>query len=246
MNKDKKQKILWSIALAFVLFLIIMYVSGWRITSEVGIGKTGTLVINTPYIGTDVYINDDQKITTIVENESIEKKVSPKTHKIIVALKEFYPWTKDIVMPSKGLVTLNPMFVPQNPSGYIIGETDKDYRAIKKSILENKLPDENTPKVHKTEDVKIFVKDNTIFAVKNGETLEVLKSEVKIKNLDFYKNRTDVVMFSAGGAIYAIEVSKVGTQNFMPIYKGKDPFFVVETEKTIYIDDNQMLMQVAI
>jgi len=246
MNQSQKNIIIWTLASVFALLLIILYMTGWRVTSEFRVGRTGTLIMDIPHTGVDIYINNDEKITTTEDEKNIEKKLSPKTHKIIVSLKDFYPWTKDISMPSNASLTLRPMFVPQNPSGFIITEIDKDYYTIKKNIVANKFPEEAEPKLHPDGSVRIFVKNNTIFAIRNGEVLEVLKSETKIKNLDFYKNRNDVVLFSVAEAVYAIEIEKVGTQNFMPIYKGRNPFFVVETDSTIYLEDNGMLMEVLI
>ncbi len=62
-----------------------------------------------------------------------------------------------------------------------------------------------------------------------------------IKNVDFYKGRGDVVLFSSGTAIYAIDVDRSGTQNFQPLYHGKDPYFYENTDGTLFIKDGAVI-----
>lgn len=73
--------------------------------------------------------------------------------------------------------------------------------------------------------------------------LPVTVSIEPIKNIDFYKNKRDVILFSAGSAIYAIEASRENTQNFQPIYKGKDPYFYESQDGSLYIKDGGSLFK---
>lgn len=246
MQTKQKNQLIKPVLLILFTIGFVFYLMGYRITSEFSFGKVGTITLNTPYKETTIYVNSNEKIVTDADTKVVEITLTPKTHKIIVSLKDFYPWTKDVKVPSGGKLELNPLYVPQNPSGFLIGQLDPEYYQIKQSIAKNKVLPESTPIMHKDGVTKIFVDKNTIYVTKNEKTEEVLKSEVKIKSIDFYKNRNDVVIFSAGNSIYAIEIDKAGTQNFMPIYKGQDPYFVNETDNTIFVEDNMVLMQVVI
>jgi hypothetical protein len=53
-------------------------------------------------------------------------------------------------------------------------------------------------------------------------------------------------MFSVDNAVYAIDVDKEGTQNFLPVYKGTSPSFIEATSSYIYVLDGDTLMQVVI
>lgn len=71
----------------------------------------------------------------------------------------------------------------------------------------------------------------------------VTVSNFPIKSVGFYKNRSDVIIFSAGTSIYAIEVDQEGTQNFQPIYRGTDPYFYVNSEGVAYVKDGADVFQ---
>ncbi|MDO8482661.1 MAG: carboxypeptidase-like regulatory domain-containing protein [bacterium] len=99
----------------------------------------------------------------------------------------------------------------------------------------------------------LFTENNTIYVGWVSETepmphyfceenpcklkMPVTVSEEPIKSIDFYKDRRDVVIFTAGASIYAIEVDREGTQNFQPLYKGVDPYFYQTPEGVLYIKD---------
>ena len=90
------------------------------------------------------------------------------------------------------------------------------------------------------------MENNTITAKISDKIYDVIKPETPIRNLYFYKNRIDSVIFSNGNSVYVIEISKEGTQNFMPIYKGQNPSFVETDPNFIYVLDGENLMQVII
>ncbi len=64
-----------------------------------------------------------------------------------------------------------------------------------------------------------------------------------IKNVSFYKDKSNVVLFSAGGGIYGIEADRKGVQNFQPILLGINPYFSVLSDGTIYIKDGENIFK---
>lgn len=73
----------------------------------------------------------------------------------------------------------------------------------------------------------------------------ILQAQNKIKNLDFFPSRRDVIIFAAGNGIFAIELDGRGGRNMQPIYKGKDPNFTIfPSQKIIYILDDGALSQI--
>ncbi len=105
----------------------------------------------------------------------------------------------------------------------------------------------------------LYVEDNTIYVAWISETeppphyfclenpckfkMPVVVPNEPIKSVDFYKGRRDVILFTAGAAIYAIEVDREGTQNFQPLYKGKDPYFYQNESGVLYIKDANSLLR---
>ena len=121
--------------------------------------------------------------------------------------------------------------------------------------LSDNFPDR---KVSTDKSTALFVQDNTLYAgwVSDVEPLPfyfceenpckfklpVIVPEDVIKSVAFYGSRRDVVLFSAGATVYAIELDREGTQNFQPVYKGDDPYFYVD-ENVLYIKDGSSIIK---
>lgn len=242
----KKSQIYWGILVVTVLVFIILYSLGFRHSSGLKFGKVGTVYISAPLVSTSVFINKSKKIMTTKDNETIEVKLSPKKHTIIVSRDSYFPWKKDLEIKSNSKTDLKPLLVSQNPSGNIIGTLDPEYWSIISQIRNNIAPTEDRPLKSSDDKVLVWVNDGTIFAkIENVET-EVINVVTRVKNVSFYKNRTDAIIFSTTVGVYVVELSKDGGQNFMPIYKGQDPYFASDNPDYIYVQDANILMQVVI
>lgn len=243
-NKAKrKYSYILSLAILIIIFAL-MYKSGYRITSNFHIGKMGYLKIHLPaeqislIIDKKTKINSTENLTTVV--------LSPKIHEIIVSKEGYYPWIKKVKIPSGQTSDINPFFVSQNASGQIINMTDPNYWTIKRTVQTAELPTKEKPLVSKDGNFSVWVENNAVI-MKNGDSIHtIVEPDTIIKNLSFYKNRGDVLIFSTYNGIYAIETDTSDTQNFMPIYKGASPYFATSTENSIYILDRDLLMEVVI
>jgi len=82
--------------------------------------------------------------------------------------------------------------------------------------------------------------------------LKIYSTNRRIKNIDFYPRRKDVIIFSVDNGIYAIEIDGRGGRNIQPIYKGKDPTFIVSpnnnffSDKIIYVLDDKNLIEITL
>lgn len=245
----KTQKILGFLlgaALTLLVGYTVLHSLGYRIVNGYKIKKVGTVEITLPITNTNIFIDKSKKIVTKKDNETVVEKLSPEQHMIIVAKDSYFPWKKDFTVVSKENVKLNPIFVSQNPSGNIITTKDPEYYSLKYSIDSNYPPTKFNPKISNDKSVSIWAEEGEIFAKRNDETFSVVKTDNKVKNLEFYKDRNDVVMFSSGLGVFVIEIDKAGGQNFMPIYKGHEPTFKGGDPNFIYIFDFGALMQVVI
>ncbi len=246
MTKNRKLIIASAAGILILLIVLIGYGIGYRITSTMGIGKIGQVTMTLPLPKTSIFIDQDQKIDTTKENEPVDVSLSPGSHQIIISGNGYFPWTKNITVPSGGTVTLSPIFIAQNTSGSIITNKDPEYGKIKSDIAANKLPTLVHPILSSDNTTTLWVENNAILVKTPTATTTVIQPDTEIKNVSFYKNRNDVVMFSTNNTIYAIEVSSNGTQNFMPIYKGTKPAFIAPDPNYIYVEDATSLMQVII
>jgi hypothetical protein len=234
------------VTIILVAIIIIFYKKGYRLQDNFMIGKVGNLSLVIPLSQTNIFIDDKNKIITSSENEKIEISLSPRKHTVIISREGYYPWKKDVVMQSEGKIIFNPVFVSSNPSGSVIEKTDPEFWKIRNQIITDKLPTKDTPKISKDGSAKLWVEDNAVIVSIASTTKTVIQPDPAIENVYFYKDRNDVIILSVSNGVYAMEVDKENTQNFLPIYKGISPSSIEGNQNYIYVLDNDILMKVVI
>jgi len=213
MKKIKKEKAPIVIINILVLILIGMF---WFSYNE---NQKGLLQINSL----------DQTLVFYIDNTKEESKndINPEfkikkgDHTIIVYKEGSWPWTKEIKITEQKTTQINPFFIPQNTSGFIIEKADSDYWKILARFEQNLISNEAYNKIPNLE-------------IKN-----------QITAIDFYKNRKDVILMALAEGIYALGIDYEIEQNLQPIYKGTNPLFIKKDNNSIYILDNNNLMEVA-
>ncbi|MEK7575336.1 MAG: hypothetical protein AAB511_03875 [Patescibacteria group bacterium] len=121
--------------------------------------------------------------------------------------------------------------------------------------------DTNVPdrRISHNKNTALYIQDNTIYVAWISETeppphyfceenpckliIPVIVASGEIKSVDFYKDRDDVIIFTAGGVIYGIEADHEGTQNFQPLFKGANPHFYKKESDILYIQDGKSIVR---
>ncbi len=235
--------------IVIILILILGFIgfkNGFRIKNNFTVGKIGTVVLKIPLPLTSIFIDETKKITTSKDNEEVTIPFSPRKHTIIISREGYFPWKKDFTVPSGETLELHPLFISQNATGEIITQNDPEYFNIRNKIIKDITPTAQNPKISFDKTTTLWLDDNAIIVQFGSTTKKVIQPDTIIKNVDFYRNRSDVVIFSTTNSVYAIEVDSFGGQNFMPIYRGQDPAFVKASENTMYVFDADNLMEVLI
>ena len=245
-NAKKPYKLyIWLGILVLIIVIgVIGYSRGYRINNFT-VGRVGYLNMEIPLINTSIFI-DNQKTVTTKDDQSVRTKLSPGTHRVIVSRLGYFPWTKQFFIPSDREKTLSPIFITTNTTGEIITNKDPEYWSLRNKIVSDVSPTKDSPRISSDKSTTIWLEDNAIIAKVGSSTTRVIQPDSVIKNVDFYRDRSDAVVFSMYNSIYMIETSKDGTQNFMPIYKGNDPSFIPANQGSIYVLDGDNLMQVVI
>lgn len=171
----------------------------------------------------------DETIIVYIDNIKKESKndVNPEfklktgNHNLIVYKDSHWPWSKEIEVLSQEKIIINPFFIPQNTSGFLIDKKDPEYWKIINDFKKNLILEEALDKI---------------------STIEIKN---QIKAIDFYKNREDVILMALAEGIYALGIDYETEQNLQPIYKGKAPLFVKKDDNSIYILDDDNLMEVS-
>ncbi|GEM_PF-2785762 len=248
MKIPEKKWIIGGIGILIILLIsgFSAYKLGYRLTSNFTLGKIGYLSMTVPLPDTSVFIDQSKKIVTTKDNEVVKIPFSPGEHSVIVSREGYFPWTKNFTIPSGEVVTLSPFFISQNISGMLINKQDPEYLQIKNDIIRSKLPTQDKPIISTDKLVSLWVEDNAIMVKKDGAIQKVIQSDTIVRNVAFYKDRSDTVLFSTTNSVYVIEIDKNGVQNVMPIYRGQTPLFIKADSNSVYVLDGEILMQVVI
>lgn len=201
--------------------------------------------IELPLDGSQIIINRENLITPT--EKTFFTKLKDGQNEIIVTKEGYFPWTKNLNIENKKEITLKPFLISQSPSGQIITQNDKQYLDIIQKIQSKQKPTEENPL--RLEEISVWVsEENEIIFKENNEEIVVIKPLLEIRNVEFYKNRTDVLIFGTEDGVYAIDVyDQDDLKNFMPIYKGQNPRFIQgESRDYIYVSDTNSLMIVVI
>ena len=146
--------------------------------------------------------------------------------------------------------TINESFLPEPKPGSPPLLPDESL----KTWLDSYVP---SRKLSLDKSTALYVEDSAIYVAWISETepsphyfclenpcklkIPVVVPNEPIKSVDFYKGRREIILFVAGAAIYAIEVDREGTQNFQPLFRGKDPYFYQTETGIVYIKDGNSI-----
>lgn len=245
-NYAKKHPYFLSTFIIAIIILILL-VLGFRLQPNLSISKNGNIEATFPYASTTLYI-DNEKIDTVGNaNETIRKSLSVKTHTIIVSKLGYFPWTKDVAIKPNETTIIKPIFVTQNTTGIIITKNDKDYWSIRNQVQSTKLPTEANPKIQNG--ISLWITDNTVYIKENNSVNNIITPLEVIRSLDFYADRTDVIVFATDTGVYALDAipdAAKNKANFFPVYKGTAPIFLKTDPSFLYVLDGENLLQVVI
>ncbi len=224
-------------------------------------GSKGKISLASPLDETVVYL-DNVKYRTLDAGETLNMTVDAGTHNILVSKEGYFPWIKEISVLEEETLYLSPFMLRVNPIGELITEADPEHDKIESLVRSSGLPIRESRRKSSEAHIEIWATGNAIYASWAGKiedapsyfctatpcdpTLEVFQGAEAIDNLDFYKEREDVIIFSAGTGIFAIETDPRGTKNFQPIYTGTRPRFHKQSTDTLYVLDGEDLSQITI
>lgn len=234
-------------AIIVSIVAIAGFILGYRIQPDLRIAKNGILEITLPLKGTVVYSDDKKLTTTSADNQTVVIPLSVKTHDIIIGREGYFPWMAQATIQPETKTTLRPIFVTQNATGQIITQRDPQYWTLWNQVRTTKLPTEATPKT--SNGVHIWVTDNTIYLKENDVIKKIITPKDTVRSLDFYKDRTDVIIFASDVGVYAMDAVENAPDkvvNFFPLYKGVKPVFQKTENSFLYVLDGENLMMVVI
>lgn len=255
-ESDTTIRVLIAIAIASILFIAY----GLWVES-----RAGSIDVYVTGQGAAIFLDEKRAGTSNAAGQIITlERVRPGEHSVLVYADGYFPWEKTVKVRN-GETTQVRMFSVR--SEFNASHQKTNFTNEENVLIETLFEDSKASR--KTSfsgdgNVEIRKEDNKIFATWLGSTsylpdffcdntecknnLVVFNSEVgNIDTIGFYPNRDDVVLFSVGGNIHAIEIDKRGIQNFQPIYTGEQAHFAADDQtSTLYIKDRDLLFGIAI
>jgi len=249
MVAKKSQAMLWGLGCILILAGGVYVLSGTT---------TKSITINIPFAEADVYINDVKYETNGL---FLRTQVAKGKHAVIVNHPDFWTWTKVIDVDKKSIV-LNAFLTPRFADGIIIESDNPNYNSLLAQIDSETLPTEQTKLVSPDGNIAIWADRGIIFAEAQKNSIpewfcennlscpkqkQVMALEgTSVTELNFYKDRNDVLLFSRPGAIYAIDIGTRSVQNLQQLYIGGNNirFSPSDDNEQLYIHDNEDLLQI--
>ncbi len=244
--------------LIIVIISILAFIS-YQLWTEY---KSGEIDIYIPYKESSIFLDNKKVNTTNYNNQAILlKNIYAGKHSIIVHTKGRYPWGKIINLKGGEIIKMHPFLMitklTKDFSNNVTKLTKKEYTKIQPLF---KKQNKNII-ISNSGNVEIIKTKKNISAIWLGgststpeffcnkkckKMVSIFTSKLKpIKTMGFYPKRRDVVIFSLGKSIYAIEIEKNGTQNFQPIYTGDNPYFAINNKDSIlYIKDKGLIFDI--
>ena len=261
----RKNYMPWTGALIGIIMagIGIFLISGYRLDRNFSVVKTGSIIVEVPEAGAKVYLDERKKYTTGKSDETVPfRSLSPGRYSIIVAKDGFWPWSKEVEVSANNVARLRPFLIPTSITGFTITEEDPEYEKIRSLVAENSLPSAYDKKVSGDGLVAVWVEGKTLKGAWQGseETvpkwfcsaafctpmIEILRSVEPIRSVSFYEQRNDVLVVTAGKNIFAIDISENGKQNYQPIYSGTAPRSAESGSGTLFIQDNETLIEISL
>jgi hypothetical protein len=241
-----------------VLFgFIFLLKTGWKPNVHTTIGG-GSVSITIPEAGTKLYVDNIEEHQIGKQNETYTVSgLADREYTFAVSKSGFWPWVKT-VHPKKGeSLSLHPFTVPVDQMPEEIKKDNPLWSTIHEKILERNSPSETNKRLSEDKNTAIWIDNNIIFAewvgpkentpsflCKDGNCdsrLIVLSSQTNIRDVDFYKDWKNALVFSDETGVFVIEMEKEGTQNFQPIIRTGNPGFLIDGNTGIFVESEGKL-----
>jgi hypothetical protein len=223
---------------------------------------SGELRLHNYTQNTSVYIDGQPVSPSSVRGSTAYYRTEEGPRSILASREGYWPWNKEVEVQNTSPSEISPFFVEINPQSYLVSRDDDEYKKIASEIEKDQVPTKDNPVLSSDGKMAAWKLNNSVIIEWKGsdrnlpsyfcnidgclEQLNILTIQSDIKDLDFYKDRHDVLVFAVENGIHAIEVDMRSTQNFQPIYSGKDPYFSKSDADTLFVYDDGVIVRLDI
>lgn len=259
MKTSKRNKLLLAgLAVVVLAFVAVNY--GGSLAKRVTEGRATIVSVTVPQEGADILVDSRRMGRTEGKDSTTNLHLEPGKRVIIVAKEGYWPWSKTIELAKGAKPKYASFHVPMENGRVEVRPGTDEYAAAVEKLRRLRLPNADDRFFSRDREVDLYVDGDSVIAeassTKNPPAAfcdakgactpskAVINAAAPVTSVAFYRDRSDVVLFSSGGKIFAIEINSDGTQNFQPVFEGKSPVFVPADGDFIYVRDQGKIFKV--
>lgn len=269
MNKPKRQRFNQSILILVIFSILAVLGLAYSINNSYAPDAGAEIRIFSVSNDARFFLDSKKRSPNLRTSQyAVIENVSPGTHTLIVHMDGRLPWAKNLQFIEGVTLEVAPFNLPQTPMLEVIPEYvfDESGRISNDAYeqIESLFGTQPASELSYNGNVSISYAGNEIRATWQGSeefipyffciysrcdvSFSVLDAQDPVRAAQFFPMRDNVVIFSTGNSINAIELDRTGTQNFQPIYTGIEPSFALDSENpdVVYIRDGESLMRLAL
>lgn len=183
MTLKTRRKLFWISVLTFLLIAppILLYTTGWRLTSDFQIKRTGGIFVAVPESGSEIYLEGKPvKKTNFLQSGFFVQNLTPGEYSLLVAKDGLWPWAKVIPVAESAVAEAKALTVSQNIAGSALlnGPFETVYGSAKDGIL--LLEEKKGSKYNLT---FYIPRENEFLSSTNSSTKKLLLNSEKIKTI---------------------------------------------------------------
>lgn len=123
MTFKERRRLFWIFSSLFAVLAlpILLYATGWRLTSEFTFKRTGGLFVSAGESEVEIFVNGElEKRTNLLQSGLFLQGLTPGKISVIAAKEDHWPWAKELVIEESSVTEARAFLVPKEPKGEVL------------------------------------------------------------------------------------------------------------------------------
>lgn len=123
MTFKERRRLFWVFTSLFAVLAlpILLYATGWRLTSEFTFKRTGGLFVGIGESDVEIFVNGElEKRTNLLQSGLFLQGLTPGKISVIAAKVDTWPWAKELEIEESSVTEARPFLVPREPKGEML------------------------------------------------------------------------------------------------------------------------------
>ncbi len=245
-----RMRILGAAAIALVIALAVgaLNYAGY-VFSGMSIAKGATLTIVDARAGSDIYIDNEKRVSVPADTTSVRiRGLHAGAHDILVAHDAAWPWISTFQATLGAEQQLAPLQIAKDPIGTVVSTDEPLFVRAQELFATATPPTAQSPRIHSDTGAALWLQGSAVFVRDGDDTRRVLNAVTPVRGVAWYPRRDDTVIVAVSNGIFALDTHVGDTQNFQPLYKGGMPIFTLTPDDptAILVRDGEHVFRITL